>query len=72
MFAKQELYYLSYTSNPFCSVILEMGVSQTICPGWPGTLTLPMVLGFYLAILSPPSGDITGSLGWYGFCITQP
>ncbi|XP_073928108.1 EF-hand domain-containing protein D1 isoform X3 [Castor canadensis] len=24
------------TSNPFCSGILEMGVSRTICPCWPG------------------------------------
>jgi hypothetical protein len=39
--AKQVLYYLSHTSSPFCSSYFgNGGVSWTICPGWPRTVTL--------------------------------
>jgi hypothetical protein len=39
---KQVLYHLSHASPVhFAWVILEMGVLQTICPGWPWTAVFP-------------------------------
>jgi hypothetical protein len=40
--AKQVHYPLSISPIHFSLVILEMGVSWTICPIWPQTLILPM------------------------------
>jgi hypothetical protein len=40
VFTKQVLYHLSHTSSPFCSGYFGDGVLQTICPGWPWTVTL--------------------------------
>jgi hypothetical protein len=42
--AKQKLYHLNKTSIPFCSSYFGDvgGVSQTICLGWPWTMTLPI------------------------------
>jgi hypothetical protein len=42
MFAKQALYFLSHTPVHFALVILEMGISQTICTGW--TLTAILLI----------------------------
>jgi hypothetical protein len=39
-FAKQMIYCLSHTSNPFFSGYFGDGVSQNICPGWPRTVIL--------------------------------
>jgi hypothetical protein len=37
------LYHLSHTFSPFVLVILEMGVSKTICLDWPPTVILPIL-----------------------------
>jgi hypothetical protein len=42
MFAKQALYHLSHISSRFCYGIFGDGVPQTIFPGWPWTLILPI------------------------------
>jgi hypothetical protein len=34
---------LPHLQSIFVQVILEMGVSQTICPGWPQTVILPKI-----------------------------
>jgi hypothetical protein len=39
-FAKQVLYHLSHTSNPFCSGYFGGEVLQTICSGWSQTKIL--------------------------------
>jgi hypothetical protein len=33
---------LSHTSSPFCSSYFGNGIWQTICPGWPQTIILPI------------------------------
>jgi hypothetical protein len=38
--AKQVIYRLNYTSTHFSLIILEMGVSPSICLGWPSTMFL--------------------------------
>jgi hypothetical protein len=38
---KEGLYHLTHTSHTFSVVILEMGVSWTICLGWPLNLRPP-------------------------------
>jgi hypothetical protein len=41
-FAKQVLYRLSHTSNPFCFCYFGDRVSRTIYPGWLRTTILPI------------------------------
>jgi hypothetical protein len=40
--AKQVLCCMNHSNSPFCSGYFGVGVSRTICPGWPQTMILPI------------------------------
>jgi hypothetical protein len=44
MLAKQALYHLGHTSSSFCFAYFEDGVSGPICPGWPQTKILSILV----------------------------
>jgi hypothetical protein len=65
--AKQAFYGLNQISSPFCSGYFGDGILQTICPGWPQTMILPISASQIARITdmshrSPAKGK--GSLIW--------